>query len=76
MLIYHGWADSALSPLMTTAYIDQVYARDAGAKSNVRLFVAWTKRIARAPTGSNAFGIEGQFATGHLGIVSVAEQGL
>jgi feruloyl esterase len=39
MLIYHGWADSALSPLMTTAYIDQVYAKDPGAKSNVKLFM-------------------------------------
>jgi pimeloyl-ACP methyl ester carboxylesterase len=39
LLMYHGWSDSALSPLMSTAYIDRVYARDASARNDVRLFM-------------------------------------
>jgi feruloyl esterase len=39
LLMYHGWADSALSPLMSTGYVDSVYARDATARGDVRLFM-------------------------------------
>ncbi|HVY89051.1 MAG TPA: tannase/feruloyl esterase family alpha/beta hydrolase [Hyphomonadaceae bacterium] len=39
LLIYHGWSDPALSPLMSIDYVDQVYAKDASAKGDVRLFM-------------------------------------
>jgi len=39
LLLYHGWSDAALSPFMTTRYVDAVVARDAGAKADVRLFL-------------------------------------
>ena len=39
LLVYHGWLDTALSPLMTTAYLDKVYAKDAQAKNDVRAFM-------------------------------------
>jgi feruloyl esterase len=39
LLMYHGWADVALSAHMTTDYVDQVYARDPGARDDVRLFM-------------------------------------
>jgi pimeloyl-ACP methyl ester carboxylesterase len=39
MLVYHGWLDAALSPIMTTEYIDAVYAKDAAAKADVKLFM-------------------------------------
>lgn len=39
LLMYHGWSDSALSPLMSIRYLDSVYAKDASAKSDVRLFM-------------------------------------
>ncbi len=39
LLMYHGWSDSALTPLMSTAYVDKVYERDASAKTDVRLFM-------------------------------------
>jgi hypothetical protein len=39
LLMYHGWSDSALSPLMSIDYLDKVYARDAAAKNDVRMFM-------------------------------------
>lgn len=39
LLMYHGWSDSALSPNMSTDWVDKVYANDAGAKADVRLFM-------------------------------------
>jgi Tannase and feruloyl esterase len=39
LLIYHGWSDPALSPLMSIGYVDQVYGKDATAKNDVRLFM-------------------------------------
>lgn len=39
MLIYHGWLDSALSPLMTIDYVEEVYERDPTAAEDVRLFM-------------------------------------
>jgi feruloyl esterase len=37
--MYHGWSDSALSPFMSINYLDKVYANDATAKSDVRMFM-------------------------------------
>lgn len=39
LLMYHGWSDAALSPFMSINYLDKVYAHDAGAKGDVRLFM-------------------------------------
>lgn len=39
LLMYHGWSDSALSPNMTLKYVDEVYAKDATARNDVRLFM-------------------------------------
>ena len=39
LLLYHGWADPALSPFVTTRYMDAVLARDATAAGDVRLFM-------------------------------------
>ena len=39
LLMYHGWSDSALSPLMSTSYVDRVYAHDATARNDVRMFM-------------------------------------
>ncbi len=39
LLMYHGWSDSALSPLMSINYLDKVYANDAKAKDDVRMFM-------------------------------------
>ena len=39
LLMYHGWSDSALSPFMSLNYLDKVYANDATAKGDVRLFM-------------------------------------
>lgn len=39
LLMYHGWSDSALSPFMSTNYVDKVYAKDATAKNDVRMFM-------------------------------------
>jgi len=39
LLMYHGWSDSALTPLMSTAYADRIYARDSSAREDVRLFM-------------------------------------
>jgi feruloyl esterase len=39
LLMYHGWSDAALSPLMSIRYVDEVYARDASARQDVRLFM-------------------------------------
>jgi feruloyl esterase len=39
LLMYHGWSDSALSPNMSIDYVDKVYAKDAGAKADVKLFM-------------------------------------
>jgi feruloyl esterase len=39
LLLYHGWSDAALSPFMTTRYVDAVFAQDASARADVRLFM-------------------------------------
>lgn len=39
MLIYHGWLDSALSPLMTIDHVEKIYAADATAAEDVKLFM-------------------------------------
>ncbi|MFT3724173.1 MAG: tannase/feruloyl esterase family alpha/beta hydrolase [Hyphomonadaceae bacterium] len=39
LLMYHGWSDSALSPLMSLDYFDKVMAKDATASKDVRLFM-------------------------------------
>ena len=39
LLMYHGWSDPALSPNMSIKYVDEVYAKDATAKNDVRLFM-------------------------------------
>ena len=39
LLMFHGWSDSALSPFMSINYVDKVYAHDATAKDDVRLFM-------------------------------------
>jgi len=39
LLMFHGWSDSALSPFMSIGYVDKVYANDATAKDDVRLFM-------------------------------------
>lgn len=39
LLMYHGWSDSALSPLMTLDWYDKVVANDASVKSDLRLFM-------------------------------------
>ena len=39
LLLYHGWSDAALSALATIDYVDAVYARDATARDDVRLFL-------------------------------------
>ena len=39
LLLYHGWADPALSPFVTIRYLDTVLARDPSAGADVRLFM-------------------------------------
>jgi feruloyl esterase len=39
LLIYHGWADSGLSPYMSIDYANRVYERDERARDDVRLFL-------------------------------------
>ena len=39
LLLWHGWADPALNALATIRYYDEVVARDATAKEDVRLFL-------------------------------------
>ena len=39
LLLYHGWSDAALSALATIDYVEKVYARDAAARDDVRLFL-------------------------------------
>ncbi|NWG45194.1 MAG: tannase/feruloyl esterase family alpha/beta hydrolase [Alphaproteobacteria bacterium] len=39
LLMYHGWTDSALSPLATIGYVEDVYAADPTARDDVRLFM-------------------------------------
>ena len=39
LLLYHGWADAALSALATIDYVEQVYGRDPAARADVRLFM-------------------------------------
>ncbi len=39
LLMYHGWSDPALSPNMSIKWVDEVYAKDASAKNDVRLFM-------------------------------------
>ena len=40
LLLWHGWADPALNPLVTIDYYQRVLARDASARDYVRLFMA------------------------------------
>ncbi len=39
LLLFHGWADVALSGHMTTDYVDNVYGVDSSARDDVRLFM-------------------------------------
>ena len=39
LLLFHGWADVALSAHMSTNYVDAVYANDKSASDDVRLFM-------------------------------------
>ncbi len=39
LLMYHGWADSGLSPLMSIDYLDRAYGLDEKARADVRLFM-------------------------------------
>ena len=39
LLMFHGWADAALSAHMSTDYVDRVYAHDRTAQDDVRLFM-------------------------------------
>jgi pimeloyl-ACP methyl ester carboxylesterase len=39
LLIYHGWSDSALSPLMSIRYYNEVMAKDATAGNDVKMFM-------------------------------------
>lgn len=39
LLLYHGWADPALNPLVTIDYYGRVLARDRATGANVRLFL-------------------------------------
>jgi feruloyl esterase len=39
LILWHGWADPALNPLVTVDYYERVLARDAGAREYVRLFM-------------------------------------
>jgi feruloyl esterase len=39
LIMWHGWADPALTPLATLKYHDQVYARDPDAASFARTFM-------------------------------------
>jgi hypothetical protein len=39
LLMFHGWADSGLSPFMSIAYVDRVLAADPAAADDVRLFL-------------------------------------
>ena len=39
MILWHGWADAALSPLASIRYHDQVYARDGHARDYFRTFL-------------------------------------
>ena len=38
-VLYHGWADPALTPLASIRYHEQVYARDAAAANYFRMFL-------------------------------------
>ncbi|MEZ5559945.1 MAG: tannase/feruloyl esterase family alpha/beta hydrolase [Pseudomonadales bacterium] len=39
VLMYHGWADMALSANATVAYVESLYAGDPSARDDVRLFM-------------------------------------
>jgi feruloyl esterase len=39
LLWYHGWSDSALSPLMSIRYYNEVMAKDATAAKDVKMFM-------------------------------------
>jgi feruloyl esterase len=39
LILWHGWADPALSPLASIRYQEQVYARDPNAASYFRMFL-------------------------------------
>jgi feruloyl esterase len=39
LLLWHGWADPALTPLASIRYHEQVYARDPGAREYFRTFM-------------------------------------
>jgi tannase/feruloyl esterase len=39
LILWHGWADTALTPLGSVRYFDQVKARDAAANDYFRMFL-------------------------------------
>jgi feruloyl esterase len=39
LLMFHGWGDTSIPPRMTLNYVEQVYAREARARDDVRLFM-------------------------------------
>jgi feruloyl esterase len=39
LILWHGWADSGLTPLATIRYHEQVHARDANARAYLRTFM-------------------------------------
>lgn len=39
LLMFHGWSDVALSAHMSTDYVERVYAHDATARDDVKLFL-------------------------------------
>jgi feruloyl esterase len=39
LILWHGWADAALTPLASIRYHEQVYARDANARDYFRTFM-------------------------------------
>ena len=39
LVLWHGWADSGLTPLATIRYHEQVHARDANARAYLRTFM-------------------------------------
>ena len=39
LLMYHGWSDSALSPLMSIRYFDRSWPRTRSAQNDVKLFM-------------------------------------
>lgn len=66
LLLYHGWSDAALSALATIEYVERVYARDAAAREDVRLFLL--------PGVSHCGGGPGPFLVDYLAALEAWEQ--